>query len=111
MAMAHGEALKQLAKGAGIRKQSPAKQLPDGMIRLQDHQMAHMCLAPVSTPIMSIITLPISRRLKPAMKCREITGIFGISVGTVITHRNNIRKKLGLKPRDANLRSRLLFLD
>jgi hypothetical protein len=42
MAMTHIESLKQLAKGARIGKQLPAKQLPDGLIRLQDQQMAHM---------------------------------------------------------------------
>lgn len=40
--MTHIESLKQLAKGARIREQLPAKQLPDGLIRLQDHQIAHM---------------------------------------------------------------------
>ncbi|MFZ4441728.1 MAG: hypothetical protein ACOYOS_25255 [Syntrophales bacterium] len=43
-------------------------------------------------------------------KSREIAGIFGIFVDTVPTHRNKIRKKLGLKPKDANLRPHLLFL-
>ena len=54
--------------------------------------------------------IQIAELIKQGKRSKEIAEIFGVSVGTVITHRNNIRKKLQLKSRDANLRSHLLFL-
>ena len=39
--MTHIESLKQIAKDARIGKQLSAKQLSDGLILLQDQQMAH----------------------------------------------------------------------
>ena len=54
--------------------------------------------------------IQIAEMVKQGKRSKEIAQLFGISVGTVITHRNNIRKKLNLKSRDANLRSHLLSL-
>jgi PAS domain S-box-containing protein len=54
--------------------------------------------------------IQIAELVKQGKMSREIAKLFGLSVGTVITHRNNIRKKLDLKSRDANLRSHLLSL-
>ena len=54
--------------------------------------------------------IQIAELIRQGKRSKEIAELFGISVGTVITHRNNIRKKLDLKSRDANLRSRLLSL-
>jgi PAS domain S-box-containing protein len=47
----------------------------------------------------------IAELVKQGKRSKEIAELFGIAIGTVITHRNNIRKKLDLKSRDANLRS------
>ncbi len=41
---------------------------------------------------------------------KEISGILGISIKTVDYHRDNIRRKLGLKNHHTNLRSFLLKL-
>ena len=54
--------------------------------------------------------LEIAELIKQGKSSKEIAELFGVAVGTVITHRNNIRKKLALKSRDANLRSHLLSL-
>jgi DNA-binding CsgD family transcriptional regulator len=54
--------------------------------------------------------LQIAELIRQGKGSKEIAGFFGVSVGTVTTHRNNIRKKLQLKSRDANLRSHLLSL-
>jgi DNA-binding CsgD family transcriptional regulator len=54
--------------------------------------------------------IQIAELIKQGKRSKEIAELFGVSVGTVITHRNNIRKKLKLKSRDANLRSHLLSL-
>ena len=54
--------------------------------------------------------LQIAELIRQGKKSSEIADFFGISVGTVITHRNNIRKKLDLRSKDANLRSHLLSL-
>lgn len=54
--------------------------------------------------------IQIAELVKQGKSSKEIAELFGVSVGTVITHRNNIRKKLQLKSRDANLRSHLLSL-
>ncbi len=54
--------------------------------------------------------IQIAELIKQGKGSKEIAELFGLSVGTVVTHRNNIRKKLGLKFRGANLRSHLLSL-
>ncbi len=54
--------------------------------------------------------IQIAELIRQGKRSKEIAEFLGVSVGTVITHRNNIRKKLDLKARDANLRSHLLSL-
>ncbi len=54
--------------------------------------------------------IQIAELIRQGKRSKEIAALFGLSVGTVITHRNNIRKKLNLSSRDANLRSHLLSL-
>ena len=54
--------------------------------------------------------IQIAELIKQGKRSKEIAELFGISVGTVLTHRNKIRKKLELKSKDANLRSHLLSL-
>jgi PAS domain S-box-containing protein len=54
--------------------------------------------------------IQIAELIKQGKRSKEIAELFGISVGTVLTHRNKIRKKLNLKSKDANLRSHLLSL-
>lgn len=54
--------------------------------------------------------IQIAELVKQGKKSKEIAELFGLSVGTVITHRNNIRKKLDLISKDTNLRSHLLSL-
>ena len=48
--------------------------------------------------------------IKEGKSSKEIAAIVGVSVGTVVTHRNNIRKKLKLTSRQINLRAHLLSL-
>ncbi|MGV8057716.1 MAG: PAS domain S-box protein [Smithellaceae bacterium] len=48
--------------------------------------------------------------VRNGMKSKNIAELLGVSVGTVDTHRNNIRKKLGLKKGKTNLRSYLLSI-
>jgi len=48
--------------------------------------------------------------IRQGKKSKEIATIIGVSIGTVNTHRDNIRKKLHLKSKDANLHAHLLSL-
>ncbi len=54
--------------------------------------------------------IQIAELVRQGKKSREIAKLLGVAVGTVVTHRNKIRKKLGLKSKNANLRSHLLSL-
>jgi PAS domain S-box-containing protein len=54
--------------------------------------------------------IQIAELVKQGKRSKEIAELFGICVGTVIAHRNKIRKKLGLKSKSANLRSHLLSM-
>ncbi len=54
--------------------------------------------------------IQVAELIKQGKRSKEIAELLGVSVGTVITHRNNIRKKLHLKSKGANLRSHLLYM-
>ncbi|MBM4315051.1 MAG: PAS domain S-box protein, partial [Deltaproteobacteria bacterium] len=48
--------------------------------------------------------------VRQGKRTKEIAELLGVSVGTVDTHRNNLRKKLELNSKASNLRSHLLSL-
>jgi DNA-binding CsgD family transcriptional regulator len=54
--------------------------------------------------------IQIAELIKQGKNSKDIAELFGLSIATVITHRNNIRKKMRLTSKKANLRSHLLFL-
>jgi PAS domain S-box-containing protein len=54
--------------------------------------------------------IQVASMVKEGMTSKNIAEILGVTVGTVDTHRNNIRKKLGLKKEKINLRSYLLSM-
>lgn len=54
--------------------------------------------------------IQVSNMIKEGMMSKDIAELLGVSVGTIDTHRSNIRKKLGLKKAKKNLRSHLLSL-
>ena len=54
--------------------------------------------------------IQIASMIKEGMTSKNIAELLSITVGTVDTHRNNIRKKLGLKKEKINLRSYLLSI-
>ncbi|MCX8022788.1 MAG: helix-turn-helix transcriptional regulator, partial [Syntrophorhabdaceae bacterium] len=53
----------------------------------------------------------ISNLIREGKTIKEISEITGISKGTVIAHRNNIRKKLNLKRKRINLQSYLQSIE
>jgi len=53
----------------------------------------------------------IAALIREGKMSKEIAELLGVSVGTIITHRNNIRKKLHLRSKNTNLRTHLLSLD
>ena len=52
--------------------------------------------------------IQIAAMIRDGKSSKEIAEIMSVSTGTIVTHRNNIRKKLKLPSRDINLRSHLL---
>ena len=54
--------------------------------------------------------IQVAALVKDGKTSKEIAGHLGVSVRTVDTHRDNIRKKLGIKDRRTGLRSFLLKL-
>ena len=54
--------------------------------------------------------IQISEMVKQGRNSKEIDELLGIAVGTVVTHRHNIRKKLALGGKSENLRSHLLSI-
>lgn len=54
--------------------------------------------------------IQIAVMVRKGIKSKNISELLGVSVGTVDTHRNNIRKKLGLKQGKTNLHSFLLAI-
>ena len=54
--------------------------------------------------------IQIAAMIKDGKSSKEIAGIISVSVGTIVTHRNSIRKKMKLSSREINLRSHLLSL-
>lgn len=54
--------------------------------------------------------IQVANMVRGGMTSKNISKLLGVAVGTVDTHRNNIRKKLGLKKGKTNLHSYLLSL-
>jgi PAS domain S-box-containing protein len=54
--------------------------------------------------------IQVAELVKQGKRTKEIAELLGVSVGTVDTHRNNLRKKLELNSKASNLRSHLLSL-
>jgi PAS domain S-box-containing protein len=54
--------------------------------------------------------IQIAAMIKDGRSSKEIASIMSVSIGTITTHRNNIRKKLKLSSRELNLRTHLLTL-
>lgn len=54
--------------------------------------------------------LQIANCIRQGMRSKEIAALLRLSKGTIDFHRNNIRRKLGIKDRKTSLRSQLLFL-
>ena len=54
--------------------------------------------------------IQVATMVREGMMSKNIAELLGVAVGTVDTHRNNIRKKLGLKKGKINLRSYLLSI-
>ncbi len=54
--------------------------------------------------------IQVASMIRAGMMSKEIANLLGVAVGTVDTHRNNIRKKLGLKKEKTNLRSYLMSI-
>ena len=54
--------------------------------------------------------IQIAAMIRDGKSSKEIAEIMSVSTGTIVTHRNNIRKKLKLPSREINLRSHLLSL-
>ncbi|MEN6438821.1 MAG: LuxR C-terminal-related transcriptional regulator [Syntrophobacter sp.] len=52
----------------------------------------------------------VAELIREGMRSKEIADILGIAEQTVLTHRNNLRTKLGLRQEKVNLRSHLLSL-
>ncbi|MCL2670009.1 MAG: PAS domain S-box protein [Syntrophaceae bacterium] len=55
--------------------------------------------------------IQIAELVKQGKTSKEIAEFLGLSVGTVVVHRHNMRRKLKFKSKDVNLRSHLLLLN
>ena len=54
--------------------------------------------------------IKVAKLIKEGRMSKEIAEILGVSEQTILTHRNNLRAKLGLRNEKANLRSHLMNL-
>jgi len=54
--------------------------------------------------------IKVAKLIKEGKPSKEIAEILGVAVQTILTHRNNLRAKLGLRNEKANLRSHLMSL-
>jgi PAS domain S-box-containing protein len=54
--------------------------------------------------------IKVAKLIKEGKSSKEIAEIFGVAEQTILTHRNNLRAKLGLRNEKANLRSHLMSL-
>ncbi len=94
--------------------------------RLNEKQMAYVSIiesnikrivAPfarrMTTPSLAITPteMKVAALIKQGKTTKEIAGLINLSIKTIETHRKNIRKKIGIKNKKANLRSYLMALE
>jgi DNA-binding CsgD family transcriptional regulator len=54
--------------------------------------------------------IKVAKLIKGGRASKEIAEILGVAEQTILTHRNNLRAKLGLRNKRVNLRSHLMSL-
>ena len=97
-------------------KRSPLNEEQKILLEILENNLNHITSPLISKLASSFLSLTpmeirVAQLVKDGMSNKEIAGLLGVSVNTIMSHRYKIREKLGLKNKGINLRSFLLSME
>ncbi|MCP4351655.1 MAG: response regulator [Desulfobacterales bacterium] len=96
-------------------KKSPLTKEQESLVSILESNL-NSVISPFSRTLSSTylnftpMEIKVANLIREGKRSKEMAELLGVAPGTILTHRHNLRKKLGLKNKKGNLRTHLIAL-